>query len=66
MKRLHQILTCISKQIKNFFSSSPKTDIYQDCQKAINLEENIDLENEKLQSEEYLKNYNSTTRWQTV
>jgi len=57
---------CLKVSIKKKFFNEPKTDICQYYKITINIpgitREDI-LENE---AEEYLKNYNSTTRWQTV
>ena len=52
--------------IKKKFFNGQKTDIYQECEKALELTEKKEVETEKEQVEEYVNNYNVTTRWQTV
>lgn len=65
MKTLKKIKDCLVLKIKNYFFNNEKNDISHECEKALIL--NLTDDNkENTQTEEYLKNYSSTTRWQTV
>jgi hypothetical protein len=57
--RFIEIANCL---IKNFFSNKQKNDIYHGCENVLNPAP-VNNENE---AEEYMKNYQSTTRWQTL
>ncbi len=57
--RIFRFLDCILKKI---FFNNVKTDFYHECKREVN--DHVG-ENEK-EIEEYLKNYQSTTRWQTL
>ena len=57
--RIFKLAQCLLKKI---FFNSRKTDIYHECETALKTSEVKDEE----ETEEYLKNYQSTTRWQTV
>lgn len=61
MKREKGILKIVNCLIKKIFFKSKKTDFYQECKEGINIVGENDNE-----VEEYVKNYQSTTRWQTV
>ena len=65
MKRIKFILECITKTIKNKFFKSQKTDISHECEKLLENMEIVVQEGEN-KEEEYLLNYNITTRWQTL
>ncbi|MBN1987639.1 MAG: hypothetical protein JW761_15110 [Prolixibacteraceae bacterium] len=62
MKKEIRILGFVKCIIKKFFFIDRKNDIYQDCKEAMNA---VVEDNEK-EVDEYLKNYQATTRWQTV
>lgn len=66
MKRVKMMIQCLKNLIKKKFFNSPKSDINHDCENVFN----FDLKKEELNSneetEEYLNNYKTTTRWQTV
>ena len=62
MKKEIRILRFVNCIIKKFFFINKKSDIYQNCKEAIN---GVDEVNEN-EVAEYLKNYQATTRWQTV
>jgi len=66
MKKLKSIIICATNAIKKKFFKVENNDICHHCEKAFGFAEKADQESEKLQQEEYLKNYNVTTRWQTV
>lgn len=66
MKTLIQIFKCASLEIKNNFFIWQKSDIPHDCKDVLEMSSDVDSEKEKTEVEEYLKNYTSTTRWQTV
>lgn len=66
MKKIEFILNCVASVIKKKIFKSQKTEICQECKKALNIRENSrSLEELKL-TEEYTNEYNVTTRWQTV
>ena len=62
MKKEFRIFSFVKCILKKKFFNSPKNDIYQDCKEAMNT---VVEDNEK-EVDEYLKNYQATTRWQTV
>ena len=62
MKREIRILKMANCLLKKIFFNGEKTDFYNQCKEAVN---NTSESNEN-EVEEYLKNYQSTTRWQTV
>lgn len=66
MKTLAQIFKCVGLKIKNYFFNSQKNDIYHGCGEVLGTTPDVDLEKEKNEVEEYMKNYTATTRWQTV
>lgn len=58
MTKIKFIFTCLTNSIKKYIFKSQKAEICQECKKLLgNVAETED---------EYLKNYNTTTRWQTV
>ncbi len=65
MKNIKILLNCGINLIKNKIIKSEKTDIYQECDKTLVFNKNLQ-ETDEVQVEEYLNNYSSTTRWQTV
>ena len=65
MKRVLFIISCLTKVIKKKIFKSQKTEICHECEKLLNLKDNSSDE-ELVKTEEYLKNYNVTTRWQTL
>jgi hypothetical protein len=68
MKTLKKIINCLENYIKNNFFNLPKTDISQDCEKLFGMDiltEN-EVEEKPIPVEEYVTNYKSTTRWQTL
>ena len=62
MKKEFRIISFVKCIIKKKFFNNEKNDIYQDCKSV--LDNNIGSEENEV--EEYLKNYQSTTRWQTI
>ncbi|MCK5730507.1 MAG: hypothetical protein KAH68_05500 [Draconibacterium sp.] len=65
MKRVIFILSCLTKVIKKKIFKSQKTEICHECEKLFNLNDNS-TDEELVKTEEYLENYNVTTRWQTL
>lgn len=65
MKKALFIISCLTKVIKKKIFKSQKTEICHECEKLLNLKDNSSDE-ELVKTEEYLKNYNVTTRWQTL
>ena len=65
MKKLSRILNCIYTIIKKKFSNGSKGDISHNCENmpviGNLIEDAINADNE-----EYLENYKTTTRWQTL
>lgn len=61
MKNIKFILNCVVNSIKKKIFKSQKTDITQKYEKLPGSIEMI-----VIQEEEYLNNYNTATRWQTV
>lgn len=66
MKKLKKMLNCLEILLKKKFSNSQKSDINQECRNAFNLDFNSKKDNSENEVEEYLNNYKSTTRWQTI
>ena len=66
MKKLIKIIQCGITQIKKKIFNSKKTDISHECKELIKINENDNSDEELVNSEEYLENYNVTTRWQTI
>lgn len=68
MKTIKKIITCLESYIKKNFFKLSGNDISQDCEKVFG----IDILNENeageipIPVEEYVNNYKSTTRWQTL
>jgi len=65
MKKVLFIVSCLTKVIKKKIFKSEKTEICHECERLFNLNENSNDEELK-KTEEYLKNYSVTTRWQTL
>jgi hypothetical protein len=65
MKKVLFIVSCLTKVIKKKIFKSEKTEICHECERLFNLNENSNDE-ELRKTEEYLKNYSVTTRWQTL
>jgi hypothetical protein len=66
MKSIKFILNCVTSSIKKKIFKSQKTDISQECEMLLNFKEKESSDEDLVHTEEYLKNYNVTTRWQTV
>lgn len=66
MKKLQRILSCVTMIIKKNIFKSQKTDISQECEMLLKIKEKKLSDEELVDTEEYLENYNVTTRWQTV
>jgi len=66
MKNLVDIFSCIKALIKKKFFNGPEADICQDYRITIEIPGIIIDDIRENETEEYLENYNSTTRWQTV
>ena len=66
MKSIKFILNCVTSSIKKKIFKSQKTDISQECEMLLNFKEKESSEEDLEHTEEYLNNYNVTTRWQTV
>lgn len=62
MKKEIRILKMTACLLKKIFFNVKKTDFYHECGEVV---DNAAGETES-EVEEYLKNYQSTTRWQTV
>ena len=65
MKKVLFIVSCLTKVIKKKIFKSKKTEICHECERLFNLKGNSN-EEELRKTEEYLKNYSVTTRWQTL
>lgn len=57
---------CVNSKLKKKFFNGQKSDIYHDCIEVLGMNTGVDSEKEKIEVEEYLKNYTATTRWQTL
>jgi hypothetical protein len=66
MKKVRKMMNCLRISIKNFFFNAQKNDKNQECKNAFNLDFSSTKESSENEVEEYLNNYKSTTRWQTV
>lgn len=66
MKRVKTIIGCLKTLLKKNFFKLEKNDINHDCKKSFAFDLNNGDFNSVDEVEEYLKNYTSTTRWQTV
>lgn len=66
MKKVKKLLNCLEISIKNFFFNSAKNDKNQECKNEFKLDFNSPGDSKENEVEEYLNNYKSTTRWQTV
>ncbi len=68
MKTIKKMFNSLESYIKKNFFNVSKTDISQDCEKVFGID--ILTENEAkevpIPVEEYVNNYKSTTRWQTL
>ena len=64
MKKVLFIVSCLTKVIKKKIFKSKNTEICHECERLLNLKDKSS--DEELKTEEYLKNYNVTTRWQTL
>jgi len=68
MKTIKKMFDCLENYIKKNFFNLPKTDISQDCEKMFGMDilnENK-VEEKSIPVEEYVNDYKSTTRWQTL
>lgn len=65
MKTMKRFFNCVRMLIKKNIFNIQKTDIYQECERALDFEDEITSES-KMKTEEYLANYTVTTRWQTL
>lgn len=66
MKRLTAMIQCLKTLLKKNFFNRQKNDINHDCKNVFNFDLNNGDLNSKEEAEEYLNNYTTTTRWQTV
>lgn len=66
MKQIKKMMNCLEILLKKKFFNSQKSDINQECRNAFNLDFNSKKDNSENEVEEYLNNYKSTTRWQTI
>ena len=66
MKSIKFILNCVTSSIKKKIFKSQKTDISQECETLLNFTEKDPSDEDLKHTEDYLNNYNVTTRWQTV
>lgn len=66
MKRIKKLMNCLGKTLKKFFFNVRKNDIHQGCENVFGLKSNPGEDKNENEVEEYLNNYKSTTRWQTV
>ena len=68
MKTIKKMFNCLENYIKKNFFNLSKTDISQDCEKMFgrDLHNENDTEEIPIPVEEYLTDYKSTTRWQTL
>jgi hypothetical protein len=68
MKTIKKMFICLESYIKKNFFNLSKTDISQDCEKMFGMDilsEN-EVEEKTIPVEEYVSDYKSTTRWQTL
>lgn len=66
MKRTRAFMGCVSEKIKKYFFNRRKSDINHACEKLKELRDENTTKEDVTLAEEYLNNYNITTRWQTV
>lgn len=66
MKRISTMIQCLKSLLKKKFFNSVNDDINHNCKNAFSFEINTSDLNSKEETEEYLNNYKTTTRWQTV
>lgn len=66
MKKVKKMMNCLQNSIKKKIFNCQKSDISQECKNAFNLNFNAEKDSSENEVEEYLNNYKSTTRWQTV
>lgn len=66
MKKVKRMLNCLENLIKKNFFNSQKNDISQECKNAFSFDFNAKEDRRENEVEEYMSNYKSTTRWQTV
>jgi len=66
MKRVKMMIQCLRNLIKKNFFNSQKSDINHDCKNAFSFDLKKGDLNSNEEAEEYLNNYKTTTRWQTV
>jgi hypothetical protein len=66
MKKVKTMLECLKALLKKNFFNNQKTDINHNCKNVFNFDLGKSDFNAKNETEEYLNNYKSTTRWQTV
>ena len=66
MKRIFRFLECLGILIKKNFFIKEKHDIPHDCKNVFEMNKKVENNVAEKEAEEYITNYNSTTRWQTV
>lgn len=68
MKTIKKMFNCLESYIKKNFFNLSKNDISQDCEKVFGMDILTENEAEEIPIpvEEYVNNYKSITRWQTL
>lgn len=66
MKKIKFIFNCATNAIKKYIFKSEKTEICQECKKALKIDDEVTSIEELKLTEEYANEYNVTTRWQTL
>ena len=66
MKRVKMMIQCLRNLLKKNFFNSQKSDINHDCKSVFSFDLKKGDLNSNEEAEEYLNNYKTTTRWQTV
>lgn len=66
MKKIETMIQCLKSILKKKFFNGQKSDISHDCENVFNFDLNNGDENSDQEAEEYLNNYKTTTRWQTI
>mgnify|MGYP006995604804 CR=1 FL=1 len=66
MKKIKFIFNCLTNVIKKKIFKVEKTHISPKCEKALNLNKEVTSIEELKLTEEYVREYNVTTRWQTI
>ena len=66
MKRVKTMFACLKATLKKIFFNNPKSDINHKCKNAFSFDISKNDLNTNNEIEEYLNNYKTTTRWQTV